>query len=93
MYKPEPIDTSDVVLDGDMLELLEVLAKQVHDVWSLGRINDGWTYGPMRDDGKKETPCLVPYCDLPEEEKSYDRSTALNTLKLILKLGYKIERR
>ncbi len=92
MYKPEPIDTSDVVLDEKMLELLEVLAKQVHDVWSLGRINDGWTYGPTRDDKKKETPCLVPYSELPEEEKSYDRNTALNTLKLILKLGYKIER-
>ena len=36
---------------------------------------------------------LVPYDELPESEKEYDRNTAIETLKLIIKLGYKITRK
>ena len=92
MYKPNPIDTSDVVLSKDLLELTEKIAENVHDVWSVERISQGWSYGPVRDDEKKETPCLVAYSDLPENEKTFDRNTALEILKLIVKLGYKITR-
>ncbi len=92
MYKPNPIDTSDIVLSEDLLVLTEKVAENVHEVWSEGRIQDGWTYGPVRDDARKETPCLVPYDDLPEREKDFDRNTAMGTLKLILKLGYRIEK-
>ena len=90
MYKPEPINTDDVVLDSDITELSELIARNTHEVWSLGRINDGWTYGEKRDDEKKHHPCLIPYEELTEEEKDYDRNTSLETLKLIIKLGYKI---
>ena len=90
MYKPDPINTDDVVLDSDITELSELIAKNTHEVWSLGRINDGWTYGEKRDDEKKHHPCLIPYEELTEEEKNYDRNTSLETLKLIVKLGYKI---
>ena len=90
MYKPEPINTDDVVLDSDITELSELIARNTHEVWSLGRINDGWTYGAKRDDEKKHHPCLIPYEELTEEEKDYDRNTSLETLKLIVKLGYKI---
>ena len=93
MYTPKPIDTSDIDIGGEILELCEMLAKNTHEVWSLGRINEGWTYGEVRDDAKKQHPCLVPYEELPESEKNYDRSTSLQTLKLIVKLGYKIERK
>jgi len=91
MYKPEPIDTSDVVLSDDLIELTEKIASNVHDVWAKGRISEGWKYGEVRDDKEKTTPCLVPYIELPESEKEYDRNTALETLRLIIKLGYKIE--
>ena len=50
----------------------------------------GWKYGPVRDELKKEHPCLVPYEDLTEEEKDYDRATALSTIKYILANGYRI---
>jgi hypothetical protein len=90
MYTPKPIDTSDVVLTDDIMELCELISENTHEVWSLNRINDGWVYGDTRNDEKKQHPCLVPYCDLPESEKEYDRSTSLQTLKLIVKLGYKI---
>ncbi len=92
MYKPNPIDTSNIVLPADILELTEQIAENVHENWSAARIAEGWTYGPVRDDAKKTTPCLVPYEALPEIEKMYDRTTALQTLKLIVALGYKIEK-
>lgn len=92
MYKPNPIDTKDIVLSPELQALTEKIAENVHDVWSKNRIKEGWTYGEKRDDIKKETPCLVPYSELPETEKDYDRNTALETLKVIISLGYKIEK-
>lgn len=93
MYKPNPIDTSDVKLPEELTELTEKIAENVHDVWSAQRIDQGWKYGPVRNDERKENPCLVPYSELEESEKEYDRNTALETLKLIVKLGYKIEKK
>lgn len=80
----------DIVITEDIKQLIEKIAEQVHITWMEGRIKDGWTYGPERNDAKKQTPCLVPYDELPEEEKEYDRNTALATIKCILKEGYKI---
>ena len=92
MYQPNPIDTGDVILTPELLALTEEIAEQVHEVWAKGRAEAGWTYGACRDDVKKTTPCLVPYGELPESEKRFDRETALGTLKLICKLGYTISR-
>ncbi len=89
-YDPKPIDTSDAVLSEDLLALCEELAENTHDIWAKGRIAQGWTYGEKRDDDKKTTPCLVPYSELPESEKEYDRNTSMETIKVILKMGYKI---
>ena len=91
-YTPNPVDTTDIVLDSSLEELTEKIAANVHEVWAKGRVEDGWKYGEKRDDEKKETPCLVPYELLSEEEKDFDRKTAFETLKLIVKLGYKISR-
>ncbi|MBQ4333372.1 MAG: Ryanodine receptor Ryr [Clostridia bacterium] len=92
MYKPNPVDTSQVVLPADLTELTERIAENVHEVWAQGRIREGWTYGQVRDDATKQTPCLVPYDMLPENEKDYDRHTAMETIKLILQLGYQIQK-
>ncbi|MDR1003045.1 MAG: Ryanodine receptor Ryr [Oscillospiraceae bacterium] len=89
-YEPRPVDTGDVVLSDDILRLAEELARNTHEVWSQGRINDGWRYGEKRDDEQRLHPCLVPYDELSEEEKEYDRHTSLETLKCIVKMGYKI---
>ena len=91
-YIPTPIDTTDVELSDELKQLVEQLARNVHDNWAIGRINDGWIYGPERNDELKQHPCLVDYDELPESEKEYDRNTAIETLKLILKLGWKIEK-
>ena len=90
MYTPDPIKTDDVVLDESLLALCEEIAKNTHEVWAAGRIADGWSYGPVRDDTAKKHPCLIPYEELSEEEKAYDRATSLQTLKLVTKLGYTI---
>ena len=92
-YTPRPADTKDVQLSDELMRLTEEMARNVHDVWAVGRIADGWTWGPERDDVKKKHPCLVPYEALQESEKEYDRNTAVETLKLILSLGYRIEKR
>ncbi len=89
-YIPQPIDTSDIELPDNLKSLLEAMAKNVHEIWAQERISQGWTYGDKRDDENKHHPCLVPYEELPEEEKEYDRNTSVETLKFILKLGYKV---
>lgn len=92
MYLPKPIDTSDVTLSKDLLALTEKIATNVHDVWAVGRIAEGWTYGEEKNMELKTTPCLVPYEELSESEKDYDRNTAMETLRLIIKMGYKISK-
>lgn len=89
-YIPKPIDTNDIELPEELLKLAEKIAENVHDVWAEGRMAQGWTYGEQRDDENLKTPCLVAYDDLPKSEKEYDRNTALSTLRLIVKLGYRI---
>lgn len=91
-YTPQPVDTSDVRLPEEMNALIEEMSKNVHEVWAETRIRQGWTYGAQRDDTLKTHPCLIPYEELPEEEREYDRNTSIGTLKLIMKLGFKISR-
>ena len=89
-YKPDPIDISEAELSGEILELSETLAENVHDVWAKGRIDEGWRHGSKRNDDLKHHPNLVSYQNLPESEMDYDRNTALNTLKAMMALGYQI---
>lgn len=89
-YTPQPIDITGIELPQELEMLVEQMAKNVHDVWAETRIQQGWKYGEQRNDEFKTHPCLVPYEELPEEEKEYDRNTSIGTLKLIMKLGFKI---
>lgn len=92
-YSPKPIDVSDVVLDADLDELREAIAENAHDIWAAERMQQGWTFGPERNDELKQNPCLVPYSKLPEAEKEYDRQMAMQTIKLMHKLGYDLIKR
>lgn len=89
-YVPNPIDTSRTVIDGEILKLTELLAKNAHEVWAKQRLSEGWKYGPNRNDLEKSHPCLVSYEELPESEKEYDRKTVMETIKVVLELGYNI---
>lgn len=91
-YTPAPLDTRDIELPKELDELIERMARNVHEVWAQGRMAEGWTYGEQRDDKLKTHPCLVPYEELPDAEREYDRQTAVQTLKMILKLGFKIHK-
>ena len=91
-YIHEPMDLSLVDLPESLIQLSERIAENVHEVWAKARIDEGWTYGEKRDDIHKKHPCLVPYDELPEEEKEYDRNTAMNTIKMVKKLGFRIEK-
>jgi ryanodine receptor 2 len=88
---PHPIDTSGIQLSPEILELTEVLAEHVHNHWVRLRMSEGWKHGPERMDKEKRHPSLVSYADLPDSEKQFDRTTALETLKAIIALGYRIE--
>ncbi|MBM4289189.1 MAG: Ryanodine receptor Ryr [Deltaproteobacteria bacterium] len=89
-YQPKPFDTANVQLPPDLTALGERLAENAHDNWASQRLAEGWRYGPQRHDARKEHPCLVPYGELPESEKAYDRRAAMETLKTIMALGYRI---
>ena len=91
-YTPEPMDLSSVDLPESLIQLSERIAENVHEVWAKARMDEGWIYGEKRDDIHKKHPCLVPYDELPEEEKEYDRNTAMNTIKMVKKLGFRIDR-
>uniref|UniRef100_UPI0015ECD7F1 Putative ryanodine receptor n=1 Tax=Bacteroides thetaiotaomicron (strain ATCC 29148 / DSM 2079 / JCM 5827 / CCUG 10774 / NCTC 10582 / VPI-5482 / E50) TaxID=226186 RepID=UPI0015ECD7F1 len=91
-YIPEPMDLSLVDLPESLIQLSERIAENVHEVAAKARIDEGWTYGEKRDDIHKKHPCLVPYDELPEEEKEADRNTAMNTIKMVKKLGFRIEK-
>ena len=89
-YEPRPIDTSHVTLTNEILQLTERLAENAHDLWAVKRLAEGWTHGPKKDGDIKQTPLLVPYAELPDSEKQYDRDLALKTLKALLALGYSL---
>ncbi len=91
-YQPHPIDTDQVELPEELHGLTETLAKHAHDLWAEQRLRDGWRLGPQRNDERKETPLLVPYEDLPDSEKVYDRRLAVETIKAVLALGYRLSR-
>lgn len=89
-YIPQPIDTTGIELPKELEPLVEKMSKNVHEVWSKARIQQGWKYGTERNDELKTHPCLVPYEELSERDKEYDRNTSIGTLKLIMKLGFRI---
>lgn len=91
-YKPNPVDTQGIKLPQELDSLVEEMSKNVHEVWAQTRIAQGWTYGEERNDAEKKHQCLVPYEKLSEDEKTYDRNTSVETIKLILKLGFKISK-
>jgi hypothetical protein len=91
-YVPHPLDTSKIKLE-ELGPLLEILARNAHEMWAQKRLAEGWTYGPKRDDANKKHPSLIPYDQLSESEKSYDRALVNETLKSLISLGYRIEKR
>lgn len=92
VYNPQPIKVEDIKLDADLEELTEAIAENAHDIWARARMDEGWTYGPVRSDILRQHPDLVPYAQLPESEKQYDRLLAMQTIRLVRRLGFEVVR-
>lgn len=92
-YAPHPLNLDDVSIEPELMELREAIAENAHEVWARTRKDQGWSYGPERDDAKKLHPDMLPYNLLPESEKEYDRLMAINTIKLVKKLGWELKKR
>lgn len=91
-YIPHPINVDDVVLPKDIAALTEYIAENTHEEWAKQRLKEGWKFAPKTNKKRKESFDLIPYCELLDSEKEYDRKMAMNTLKVLYKLGYKIEK-
>jgi hypothetical protein len=92
-YQPKPIDTSDVIVPDEITDIVELLAQNTHEVWAIAKIQEGYAYGINLNQEQKTHPSLIPYNELPESQKEYDRNTLLETIKLLIKLGYEIKKR
>ncbi|KAG7282547.1 hypothetical protein CRUP_001122, partial [Coryphaenoides rupestris] len=86
-FTPTPVDTSQIVLPPHLERIREKLAENIHELWVMNKITLGWTYGVVRDDNKRQHPCLVEFSKLPEQERSYNLQMSLETLKTLLALG------
>ena len=75
-YKPKIVDTSSIELPEQLMLLAEQMAENVHEIWAATRIEQGWTYGPERNDALKHHPCLVPYSELPERLITHKNTTS-----------------
>jgi len=91
-YVPTPVDCRHIAIPEDLADLVELLARNIHDIWAMKRMQDGWQWGPERRDMEKMHPCLVEYHELPEDEKSYDRDMATETIRVIMALGFRLEK-
>ncbi len=92
MKDPDAIDTAGVAIPAELVPRIDQLAAHIHSVWAARRRGEGWTWGPERDDPGLRHPNLVPYAELSDAEKAYDRETAAETIRCLLALGYRIER-
>ena len=90
VYTPQPICVDDIELSPELIELGEAIAENAHEIWAKNRMEEGWTWGKERNDSLRQTPVMVPYSNLPESEKEYDRKMAMQTLRLVQKMGYRI---
>lgn len=46
--------------------------EQSHEGWLAQKVVDGWSYGPVKNVENKEHPCMVPYAELPAEQRVKD---------------------
>ena len=90
MYKPNPEDTTNVKLPKEIEDLTEMIAKNTHENWAKGKMEEGWILGDEIDDKLLTHPCLIEYEKLSEKDKEYDRVTAMESIKFLIKKGYKI---
>lgn len=91
-YQPHPVDLTNIELGPELGKDVEAIAKNIHETWAAQRSQAGWTYGDTHDYEAKKHPGMVEYEELPESEKDIDRATVLQAVKMLLWMGYRIEK-
>ena len=81
IFFPTPISTENMSLSPTVMDVIDVLSENLHEVWSVNKIDAGWTYGPSRDDTAKTTPCLTHYAELTDVDRNYDITLTVETIK------------
>ena len=92
-YSPNPVDLTGIELSQELREDMEKVSKNIHETWGMERQKQGWSYGEVLDAEQKKHPCMIPYEKLPESEKDIDRATVEQTIKMLLFMGYTIEKK
>lgn len=59
-------------IDGVENALSGASPEESHENWLKFKRADGWVYGEVKDFDEKTHPCMVPYNELPEEQKIKD---------------------
>ncbi|KAK5965079.1 hypothetical protein GCK32_008746 [Trichostrongylus colubriformis] len=92
-YKPQPLDTREIVLPEEMNPLIEALARNTHNVWAKEKIKRGWTFGLSEfvDATQKRSPHLVPYEEVDNRIKEANRESAAENLRALQLFGIFIE--
>uniref|UniRef100_A0A4W5N343 Ryanodine receptor 3 n=1 Tax=Hucho hucho TaxID=62062 RepID=A0A4W5N343_9TELE len=86
-FIPTPVETSQIIMPPYLEKVRDRLAENIHELWGMNKIELGWSYGKIRDDNKRQHPCLVDFSRLPETEKNYNLQMSTETLKTLLALG------
>ncbi|XP_076604100.1 ryanodine receptor 3 isoform X7 [Chaetodon auriga] len=89
-FIPTPVETSQIVMPPHLEKVRDRLAENIHELWGMNKIELGWSYGKIRDDNKRQHPCLVDFSKLPETEKNYNLQMSTETLKTLLALGCRV---
>jgi len=89
-YVPNPKLLPIKDLPISIIDELENMAENIHEVWATQKMEEGWTFGETLDLMAKKHPSLKPYAELDETQKNYDRNTALATLTYLIENGYQI---
>nr|KAG5704413.1 hypothetical protein BaRGS_024268 [Batillaria attramentaria] len=89
-FVPNPVSTSHIQLPTYIENVRDKLAENLHELWSMAKIDQGWTFGETRDHQRKKNPSLTNFERLPMTEKKYVITLAYETLRTLLALGYHI---
>ena len=85
-------ESSAVTVEEFDAETVLLLAENEHIRWMQEKLANGWVYAPVRDNGKKHHPLLVPYEQLPPEEQQKDINVVKNIIPLLKSIGLRIYR-
>ncbi|KAG1972845.1 ryanodine receptor [Pimephales promelas] len=89
-FTPIPVDSSQVEYPPQLEQIKERLAENLHELWLIDKIEQGWNYGPVKDESKKIHSCLVEFSTLPDQERIHKLQSSEEILRTLLAFGVHI---